>query len=137
MAMFGKSRKFQAGKQAKKAAEALIIQREYARSMQEKSGGGEVTLDEESKAAQKAEEERNLRGPSLMEEHLAKRAKHDHSRGKERTPFDREKVIITILTSLCLCLSNHSFDSFLMFRHWSRRIYCSGRSLARPRCSSW
>lgn len=109
--MFGKSRKFQTGKQAKKNAEAVIIQREYARSLMQKEAEEaqkraktldgademhqEVYENEEDEEEAMASQQRPL---SLMEEHLAKRQRQaEEKRGKpvERRPFDRETDVLS------------------------------------------
>lgn len=112
LAMFGKSRKFQSGKQAKKNAEALIIQREYARSLQQKDAeqrqllaaqreDGHTADDNNTMPEEVYEEDEDRVADnqplSLMEEHLAKRQRVEaEKKGKfqERRPFDREKDVL-------------------------------------------
>lgn len=101
LALFGKSRKFQTGKQAKKNAEAVIIQREYARSLMQQEA--EKRREELGNAADKQEdseytEEVASRPLSLMEEHLAKRQRlQEEKKGQpqERRPFDRERDVLS------------------------------------------
>jgi hypothetical protein len=119
LANFGKSRKFQTGKQAKKAAETLIIQREYARQqerLKQQETSGSATGDNTSMTIRQGQTEDDNEydddddddnrpaGPmSLMEEHLAKRRKiledkqQSNNGKKERRPFDREKVSQNII----------------------------------------
>lgn len=74
------NRKFQTGKTAKKKEEALSIQNAYLQSLQEGEVQEDPSIVEPS-------------GPSLMEEHLAKRARKEEAEPKGvRRPFDREKV---------------------------------------------
>lgn len=83
------NRKFQSGKQAKKLAERYQIQKAYERSIQEQQQGKALeTVEEELEA-------KDMR-PTLMEEHLSKRAKVESSSHsyEGRRPFDREKDVI-------------------------------------------
>lgn len=90
-ALFSLPRKFQTGKQAKKKAEDMAIQREYLKKVaaqrEDAALGGRVR--EEEVPVEKA--------PSLLQEHLQKRARREEDgsaaqRPKERLPFDRERV---------------------------------------------
>lgn len=78
------NRKFQSGKQAKKLAEEVAMQREMMKKQAKENG-----VD--------SEEEEFSRGPSLMEQHTEKRQSkmqkiEDAKEAYVRRPFDREKV---------------------------------------------
>jgi hypothetical protein len=78
------NRKFQSGKQAKKFAEKLQIQKAAQRALMEQQNGI-------------VEEDLEPQRPSLMEEHLSKKAKKDHSTkdtSGARKPFEREKDLL-------------------------------------------
>lgn len=103
------NRKFQSGKQAKKIAEKMSIQREFQRQQQalqaQQSRGerGEGAGDAGGEGAQAGgadllQELNERRGMSLMEEHLAKRAKTTGGAGSnkgERRAFDRERDLLS------------------------------------------
>lgn len=81
---FGANRKFQTGKTAKKASEALSIQKQYLKSLQDAN----TTLQDDTVVEEH-------RGQSLMEEHLAKKARKDDETKGLRRPFDREKDVLS------------------------------------------
>ena len=93
------NRKFQSGKQAKKLAEKYQIQKAYQRSLQEQQSNR--SMESQTNLQEEEETEKEVR-PTLMEEHLSKRAKTSHSDSlprhhqhrQERRPFDREKDIV-------------------------------------------
>lgn len=108
------NRKFQAGKQAKKLAEQMSIQREFQRQQQkllaqqegaerrkhglndDGSGGGKEAASEQT-TEDLMQEYREKRGVSLMEQHLAKKSKTSHlQEGKgQRRAFDRERDLLS------------------------------------------
>lgn len=97
--LFQGPRKFQSGKEAKKKAEALAIQREYLRKVAEQrkqDGSGDNNNDVTEESAAVVVE----RAPSLLEEHMQKRARLNEEQGKktqskERRPFDRELDVLS------------------------------------------
>lgn len=112
------NRKFNAGKQAKKLAEQMSIQREFQRQQQQLQlqqesaerkgptaadatggGGNSANLRPVEDVMQ---DYRELRGGSLMEQHLAKKARTSEAEpafGKDGKPirraFDREKDMLS------------------------------------------
>lgn len=111
------NRKFQAGKQAKKLAEQMSIQREFQRQQQKLQaqqegaerrkhgledddgggGGGGKEAAPEQTTEDLMQEYRKKRGVSLMEQHLAKKSKASHlQEGKgQRRAFDRERDLLS------------------------------------------
>ena len=110
------NRKFQAGKQAKKLAEKMTIQREFQRQqqqLQEKqdasasaagSGGAHGQGQAKSMSAEAVMENyREKRGGSLMEQHLAKTARLSAEKSSDdptagagqRRGFDRERDLLS------------------------------------------
>jgi hypothetical protein len=78
------NRKFQSGKQAKKLAEKMQIQKAAQRALMEQQNGV-------------VEEDPEPQRPSLMEEHLSKKAKKEHTskdNSGARKPFEREKDLL-------------------------------------------
>lgn len=80
-----KARKFNHGKEAKKAAAAMQLQRdaEYEAYLQSEEG---------QKTQAILDEHRQKRGPSLMDAHLEKQAKKKPKANEPRRAFDRELV---------------------------------------------
>ena len=112
--VFGKSRQFQAGKMAKRQAEALAALKEQSQS--------EEAKEEAAKTQKVFDDYRTLRGPSLMELHTAeggkgkKRRKENEKEREgddpqERKAFDRDRVNNSLIYDLCLC--SH-FDTICM-----------------------
>eukprot|EP01039_Chlorochromonas_danica_P008773 gene8773-9675_t len=101
--LFQGPRKFQSGKEAKKKAEALAIQREYLRKVaeqrkQDSNDNNEVAAEGSTGAADN--DVVVERAPSLLEEHMQKRARLNEEQGKktqskERRPFDRELDVLS------------------------------------------
>ena len=89
----GGKRKFQTGKEAKKAAAQMAAEREAI----QKLVGNE---EEERRTEQILLEYREMRGPSLMDAHLQQLAKKPKTSAKNRG-FDYDKVMnIFVLTEI-------------------------------------
>ena len=80
---FGKSRQFQSGKTAKKKAEALAAMKEQ--------NSTPAALAEAERTQRVLDEYRALRGPSLMDAHIEKRAQ-GKVEVKVRQPFEHDRV---------------------------------------------
>ena len=113
------NRKFNAGKQAKKLAEQMSIQREFQRQqqllqLQQESAENKTGANKGTAAAAEAnsgalrpvedvmQDYKELRGGSLMEQHLAKKARTTEAEpafGPDGRPirraFDREKDLLS------------------------------------------
>jgi hypothetical protein len=116
------NRKFQSGKQAKKLAEKMSIQREFQRQQQQlqeqqarsegplapgssasgvvgrgDKSGGSNNVGEAGTTEELLQEYRERRGVSLMDQHLAKKAKIAPTElgTGERKAFDRERDLLS------------------------------------------
>jgi hypothetical protein len=116
------NRKFQSGKQAKKLAEKMSIQREFQRQQQQlqeqqarsegplapgssasgsvgrgDKSGGNSNVGEAGTTVELLQEYRERRGVSLMDQHLAKKAKIAPTElgNGERKAFDRERDLLS------------------------------------------
>lgn len=87
-AAFGKSKQFESGKQAKKAAEMISSMREEQRKREQES---KTPAQQEEIRRQKAAQA-ELRGPSLMEAHTVdrKRRQEEGGKGGKRRNVGRE-----------------------------------------------
>jgi hypothetical protein len=81
----GGKRKFQTGKEAKKAAAQMAAEREAI----QKLVGNE---EEERRTEQILSEYREMRGPSLMDAHLQQLAKKPKTTSAKNRGFDYDKV---------------------------------------------
>lgn len=80
------ARKFQMGKQAKKKAEELQIRNAYLKSIEGNGQAAQQTIVDNR--------------PSLMEEHLSKKARVEEPGSRVRRAFDREKVRVHVFNKI-------------------------------------